>query len=171
MDRKFLILNNTFASQTRRSHKKAVSFLTDSTDKMLNVPALVAIYNLFLPYFTAYIDLNDAVGLLEGTYKGKTNMFETLIDGLTDKLKVWEGKIRNVFPEDSPMEIEIFPNKRNPFYKGTYEQRRGALRTLRNKIASLLPDYPALATVHDEIEAYTALCEAARSTQQGKEAT
>jgi len=85
------------------------------------------------------------------------------------KLRDWEGKIRAVFPEDTPIEIEIFPRKRTPFYQGTYEQRLSTLRTLRNKLAELLPSYPQLQVVHDEVAAYTALCEAARSTQQGKE--
>lgn len=82
MERKFRVLQNTFAIQTRSSHKKATSFLTDSMDKLNSFAIVSIIYNLFLPYFTSYINLDDAVGLLEGTYKGKTNLFESLIDEL-----------------------------------------------------------------------------------------
>ncbi len=171
MERIFRLLQNSFEIQTRGTHKKAVSLLTDSVDKLQasSNPLLVAIYTAFLPFFTAYLALNDAVGLLEGTYKGKTNLFEALIDGVDEKLREWEGPIRSVFTEDSPTEIEIFPNKRKPFQSGTYEQRLGAIRILRNKLLEYTVDNPSLVPVQAAVAAYYTLCNAARSTQQGKE--
>ena len=165
------MLQNSFEIQTQGTHKKAMSLITDTVQKLegnSNV-LLLAIYTAFLPFFNAYQALNDAVGLLEGTYKGKTNLFETLIDNMGDKLKDWEGKIRAVFPEDSSTEIEIFPHKRNPFYDGTYEQRLGALRILRDKLLEYTGDHISLVAVQADIAAYYTLCNAARSTQQGKE--
>ena len=171
MERIFRMLQNSFEIQTRNTHKKAVSLITDSLQKLEagSTAALVAIYTAFLPFFNAYISLNDAVGLLEGTYKGKTNLFESLIDDVSLKLREWEGKIRSEFPEDSPTEIEIFPNKRKPFYEGTYEQRLGAIRILRDKLLEYTVAFPSLVPVQADVAAYYTLCEAARSTQQGKE--
>lgn len=169
MKRKNRMLQNTFESQTRGSHKKAVSILTDTMDKMDGNPAVMPIRSVFESHYTAYINLNDAVGLVEGTYKGKTNLFELLIDGVKEKLRDWEGKIRGVFPEDSPTEIEIFPRKRTPFYDGTYEQRLGALRILRDKLQEYTPAHAVLDPVQADVAAYYTLCNTARTTQQGKE--
>lgn len=107
--------------------------------------------------------------MLEGTYKGKTNLFETLIDGVDIKLRQWEGAIRAVFIEDSPTEIEIFPNKRGPFQTGTYEQRLGAIRILRDKLLEYTAANPTLVPVQADVAAFYTLCDTARATQQGKE--
>jgi hypothetical protein len=169
MKRKNRVLQNTFEIQTRGSHKKAVSILTDTMDKMEGKPEVAHIRSALEPHYAAYISLNDAVGLLEGTYKGRTNLFESLIDEIKGKLRDWEGKIRGVFPEDSPTEIEIFPRKRTPFYDGTYEQRLGSIRILRDKLLEYTTDYPSLVPVQADVAAYYTLCNAARTTQQGKE--
>lgn len=171
MERIFRMLQNSFEIQTRGSHKKAVSLLTDTVEKLQasSNPLLVLIYTNFLPFFNAYITLNDAVGMLEGTYKGKTNLFETLIDGVDIKLRQWEGAIRAVFIEDSPTEIEIFPNKRGPFQTGTYEQRLGAIRILRDKLLEYTAANPTLVPVQSDVAAFYTLCDTARATQQGKE--
>src|SRR5687768_7938891 len=131
----YRLLQNSFEIQTRGSHKKAVTLTTDTTDKLriLSDPLLLAIYNNYLPHHDAYLALNAAVEMGEGTYKGKTLSFEIIIDSVTGKLRLWEPPIRTIFPEDSPTEIEIFPNKRNPFLDGTYEQRLQAVKVLRDK--------------------------------------
>lgn len=171
MERTFRMLQNSFLSQTTGSHKKAVSLFTDSADKLRGNAnaALAAIYVLFEPFFNAYISLNDAVSMLEGTYKGKTNLFEHLIDNVANKLREWEGPIRTLFPEDSSTEIEIFPNKRSPFLQGTYEQRLSAIRVLRDKLLEYTVANPSLVAVQADVAAYYTLCNTARQTQQGKE--
>ena len=171
MLRIFRMLQNSFEIQTRTSHKKAVSLITDSKQKLQTStnPLLLVIYTAFLPFFDAYIALNDAVGMLEGTYKSKTNTFENLMDGIGDKLRQWESQVRAVFIEDSSEEIDIFPDKRGPFQTGTYEQRLGAIRVLRDKLAEYLPTHPMLAPVQGDVAAFYTLCDTARTLQQGKE--
>src|SRR3954468_23956741 len=117
-DHTFRLLQNGFESQTQDSNKKAISLSTDSMDKLggAGIAALTSIFNDYQPHHDAYMALNLAVEITEGTYHGKTLSFENIIDSLKDKLKFWEGPIRAVFPEDSPTEVEIFPQKRTPFY-------------------------------------------------------
>ncbi len=167
----FRLLQNSFESQTRQSHKKAVSLSTDTTDKLrVTVPApLQAIYNAYLPFHDAYIALNLSVELAEGTYKGKTLSFENILDTISEKLRLWEPPIRVIFPEDSPTEVEIFPNKREPFYDGTYEQRLLAVKALRDKLLEYTGANPSLVPVQADVAAFYTLANTARQTQQGNE--
>src|SRR5688572_13212531 len=106
-EQNYRLLQNGFISQTRNSHKKAVSLTTDSVDKLrvTTDPLLQAIYNAYLPHHDTYIARNVAVEIAEGTYKGRTLSFENIIDTVDDKLRLWEPPIRTIFPEDSPTEI------------------------------------------------------------------
>ncbi len=169
--KKVRLLLNSFEIQTRRSHKKAVSLSFGTIRKLspVTVPALQQIHNDYLPHHEAYINLDTAVGMLEGTYKGKTNSFILLINNLPVKLRQWEAPIHTVFMEDSAEAIDIFSRKRTPFYVGTYEQRLMAIRVLRNKLAEYIAAYPALAPVQTDVATYCTLAETARSLQQGKE--
>ncbi|MBL0310732.1 MAG: hypothetical protein IPP77_13970 [Bacteroidetes bacterium] len=170
-NRKANLFKNTFLIKTRGSHPKALSFLTDSADK-LNAstdPAIQLIYTAFLPHFDAYKHLNVAVLISEGTYKGKTNQFQVYLEEMKSKLKQWEGPIHSVFPEDSPTAIEIFPKKRNPFYKGNYEDRLISLKALSDKLLEFTGTQPSLVPVQADVAAYYALTKAARDVQQGKE--
>ncbi len=167
----FRLLINGFESQTRTSHKKAVSLSTDTTDKLrvTTDPALQAIYTIYLVHHEAYIALNLAVEISEGTYKGKTAGFETIMNTVGNKLRSWEPPIRVLFPEDSPVEMEIFPNKRTPFYAGTYEQRLLAVKALRDKLLEYTVANPSLVAVQADVAAFFTLANTARQTQQGKE--
>jgi hypothetical protein len=118
--------------------------------------------NAYNPYSHLYAQWNTS----ESTYHGKTAGFEQLIqDDLLIEVRKWEGKVRAVFYEDSPTEIEIFPNKRAPFQTGTYEERISAIRGLATK----LTEYPQLINVQAEVEAFYNQINLTRVTQQEKE--
>jgi len=167
----YRLLINTFLSQTSDSHTKAVRLSTDSTDKLRvrTEPALVSIYTDYLPFHTAYINLNVAVSMADGTYKGKTMSFNDVLNTLPDKLRDWEPAIYSVFREDSPTGTEIFPNKRTPFYEGTYESRLLAVKVLRDKLLEYTPTEPTLVPVQADVAAFFTLADTARQTQQGNE--
>lgn len=167
----YRLLQNSFEIQTAKSHKKAVSLSTDTTDKLRVAvnPYLVTVYNEYLAYHDAYIALNLAVEIAEGTYKGKTATFETIMGGVGEKLRLWEAPIRVVFPEDSGDEIEIFPQKRKPFYEGTYEMRLLAVKALRDKLLEYTVAHASLVPVQADVAAFFTLANTARQTQQGKE--
>lgn len=169
--KKYRLLHNSFVSQTRNSHSRAVKLSTDTTDKLRTqtMPELLAIYNAYLPFHEAYINLNVAVEIATGTYKGKTAGFETVMDALPTKLRQWEPPVYLLFPEDSPVALEIFPRKRVPFYDSNYEQRLIALQALRDKLATLTAANPTLVPVQADVAAYYTLAKTSREAQQGLE--
>ncbi len=167
----YRMLQNGFDSQTAKSHKKAISLITDTMDK-LRPSAILAeqlLFNNFEPHFDAYIALNVAVEIAEGTYKGKTASFEQVMSDVPKKLKVWEGGIHAIFPEDTPEEIEIFPQKRKIFYDGTYETRLLAIKALSVKLLEYTVAHPSLVPVQADVAAFHTLAHTTRQVQQGKE--
>lgn len=167
----FRLLLNSFDSQTAKSHTKAVRLSTDSVDKLRvqTEPALVSIYTDYLPFHNAYISRHVAVSIADGTYKGKSLGFHEVMDTLPEKLRDWEPGIYSIYREDSPMAIEIFPNKRTPFYDGPYDLRLLTVKALSDKLLELSAAEPALLPVQADVAAFYTLADTARQTQQGKE--
>lgn len=167
----FRLLSNPFFSQTKDSHSKAVRLSTDSVDKLRTQtqPALVSIYNDYLPFHNAYMQLNVAVSIADGTYKGKTLGFNDVLDTLPEKLRDWEPQIYSIYREDSPTATEIFPNKRKPFYDGPYDIRLLNVQSLRDKLLQLSAAEPALLPVQADVAAFYTLAETTRQTQQANE--
>jgi hypothetical protein len=167
----FRLLNNSFLSQTIESHSRAVRLSTDSVDKLRpqTAPALVSIYNDYLPFHNAYMQLNVAVSIADGTYKGKTLGFSDVLDTLPEKLRDWEPQVYSIYREDSPVATEIFPNKRTPFYDGPYDLRLLAVQALRDKLQQLSATEPALVPVQADVATFYTLAETTRQTQQANE--
>lgn len=93
---------------------------------------------------------------------------ETQFGLLNSEIKVWEGKVRGIFPEDSIQERSIFPDKRKPFQQGTYEQRISALRTLYERLGTYTTE-PVLVTLSATVQSFYNVISAARNAQQGNE--
>jgi len=87
MSRVFRLLQNAFESQTRNNYKKALSIVSGTVDKLATNADLAEIHAQFLPHYTAYINIYSAVGLLEGTYKDRTNLFASLMENLKPELR------------------------------------------------------------------------------------
>jgi len=167
----FRLLLNTFESQTRKSHTKAVKLSTDTTDKLRAAtdPALVSVFTDYEPHHEAYLSLNVAISIAEGTYKGKTTTFEGILDTLPDKLRQWEPPVYALFPEDSGTAQEIFPRKRTPFYEGPYYNRLIAVEALRDNLLNYTVANPTLVPVQADVAAFYTLAKTARQTQQSRE--
>ena len=168
-DRKWSYLINTFEVNTRGSHVKGVALSTDHKAKLESVgltDAEVALWHTeFIPIWQSYIDIDQNYKLITGERKGKTQSVETLFKDLNDHLKIWEGKVHAEFPEDSDTEVEIFPNKRQPFQTGTYENRIQTIATLANKLGQ----YPGQAATKVLVQSFYNNILAAREAEQNKE--
>lgn len=162
-------LIDTFEVNTRNSHKKGMSLAVDHKAKLeasgSTDPEVSLWHTEFEPILGAYVRIDSQYNQTFGTRKGKTNAFEEAMQQLNTEIKIWEGPIRAKFPEDSPVEIEIFPNKRQPFQTGTYEGRIQAVRTLSEK----LKEYPDLATVQLQVELFYNNLLASRESEQNYE--
>lgn len=167
----YRLLNNSFESGTRKSHIKAVKLSTDTTDKLrgLTDPDLAAIFTAYEPFHETYITLNVAIEMAEGVYKGKTSSFESILDTLPDKLRMWEPPVYALFPEDSSVALEIFPQKRSPFLQGPYDGRLISVRVLRDNLLNYTVANPTLVPVQANVAAFYTLANTARQTQQSRE--
>jgi len=165
------LLQNSFEIQTRESHRSAYRFLTDTRDKLKGSkdPLIAPIKNAFTPFYDAYHDVMIKWQVEKGIYRGLTLGFVKSMQKLKVKLPYWEAKVRSVFLEDSPDEVEIFPKKRTPFLSGNYEQRVNAIGVLSKKLEALVPSHPELTEVYEDARDFFALCLEARDKQQQSE--
>jgi hypothetical protein len=163
--RPWIFLINTFDVNTRGSNVKMLSIATDSDAKLQNEmgdPEILQLYMLFHPVYDSYRLIIINYDMIAGNYGGGTLAFENLLDTLPTVLRQWEGPIRAVFIEDTPEEKAIFPNKRTPFLKGTYEDRLSAIGTLAEKLSTI----PAMAAIHLVVSSFYMLALSTRLAQQ-----
>ncbi len=169
--RDWIYIINTFDVNTKDSNVKMLSLATDTDSKLLGQTAdadILALYNLYHPVFTAYRQIYINYEIAAGNHQGETlNVQNLLSEDLQDQLRLWEGVVRSVYPEDSPEEKAIFPNKRAPFLQGTYEERISAVGALAAKLAA---DSNATITAYaPTVQSGYNLLLTARDTQQQKE--
>ena len=162
-------LYNTFLANTRHSFTKALTLFADTHAKLANEqtdPDIANMYNMLDPIFRDYAIIYANWQTVKGTYKGKTASLQDILENqMTQKLRLWEGAVRNVYTEDSPTEIEIFPNKRAPFLKGTYVNRIIAIKALADK----LTEYAPLNALQIQVISFYNTLESIRLRQQEKE--
>lgn len=130
---------NTFDVNTRGSNVKMLSLATDTHAKLMNEngdPDILNLFNILDPQYNNYRQVCINYDMVEGNYGGGTLAFENLLDTLPRHLRIWESGVRAVHYEDSPEEKAIFPSKRNPFLKGTYEERLIAIGALAKRLSS-----------------------------------
>jgi len=167
--RQWIFLSNTFEVNTRTSHVKGLSIATDHDSKLHaedSDPDILALYTPFHTVYQAYAQICGQYDAVAGIREGYTLNLETLMkEDLPEQLRLWEPVVRAVYPEDSPEEKMIFPNKRSPFLQGTYEDRISALNSL---IQALTTD-GNFATLVTQVESFYNTVLAARDTQQQQE--
>lgn len=168
-ERPWIFTGNTFESQTRESSKRMYLLAADHRAKLQNQmadPEIAAMLTELDTAYPAFVQARMLWQVASGTYKGKTQMFEEKMkDLLRVQLPKWEGRVFNEYPEGTGTATEIFPDKRRPFYEGTYEDRVNAVSALANKLL----EYPALAATQTEVAAFSTDMHALRDLQQNKE--
>jgi len=171
MQRDWIFLINTFYVHTHKSHKNALTLFEDSYAKLLaesvHDTEIAIILQEFEPAYKGFKELYALKQANVGIYRGETLQFEQTLEEMTEQLRRWEALIRVVFLEDSTEEHSIFPNKRQSFFKGTYEQRISAVKSL----SITLERYPQLTHVKYLVETYYNRLEGNRLTQQQQEGT
>ena len=167
--RMWLYLNNTFEVNTANSNVKMLSLATDTHSKLqaqVSDNAIAAIMASYNPVYQAYRQICANYDAVANNKQGNTLSLEILMEEtLPVEIRKWEGVVRSVYVEDSPEEKGIFPNKRNPFLKGTYEDRILAVDTLT---ISLTND-GNFATLVTQVQSFYNLLLSARDSQQQQE--
>lgn len=169
MKRVWIFLANTFEINTRGTKRTALSLFEDTYAKLKFIGAsdatIMAIYLAFEPFYEAYRDMYALKQSTLGIYEGHTLQFETVLGEMPHQVRVWEGKVRAEYIEDSPEERMIFPGKRSPFLNGTYEERINAVKALSNT----LNGFATLTAVKTLVDTYYNRLAGARLVQQGQE--
>ena len=159
---------NPFLSVTKRSYKDALSLGVDHKAKLVANqadPEIAAILVTYDPILQSYLNVDQNLSSVLGTYKGKTQTLQELFEQLAKvRLPLWEGQIFFYYPEGTETATSLFPNARNPFNDGTYEQRIQAIKVLGDKCAL----DPSLVGVSVNILAFHTQIESARLTQQSQ---
>ena len=168
----WIFTSNTFEVQTRDNFKKMLTLSLDHYGKLVAAantePAIIPLRDDYAPLNLAYQNIYAAWKGAEGTHEGSTLNLQLLMELLNADIRTWEGTVRYVFPEDSPNEKSIFPNKRAPFQTGTYEQRISAVKTLAEKLATFTTQ-PLLVTLSATVQSFYNTIEAVRLGQTGDE--
>ena len=172
MTRDWIFTTNTFEVNTRENFKRMLTLSLDHYGKLVAAaasnPEIVPLRDDYEPVNLKYQVCYSAWKAAEGTHEGSTLNVEELLEQLNTEVRSWEGTVRYVFPEDSPNEKSIFPNKRAPFQKGTYEQRISAVKTLADKLATFTTQ-PLLMTLSTTVMDFYNDIETARLKQTGDE--
>lgn len=159
---------NTFDSSTRNSHVKMLSIATDTESKLqaeISDPDILALHTAYFPAYDAYRLICINYDVQAGNREGQTLNVETLVrEDLPKEVRKWEAQVRIIYVEDSPQERAIFPNKRNPFVEGTYEDRISAVGSLAARLAA--DANATLVAYAPTVLSYYNLLLSARDTQQ-----
>ncbi len=162
-------LFNTFEKNTRHTNVKMLSIATDTYAKLQaqsHIAAVATILSSYEPVFQAYKNICAQYDMVAGTRKGETLQLKLLLDEqLHEELRKWEGAVRSVYVEDSAAEKAIFPKKRVPFLKGTYEDRILSINVLAK---NLLKD-GNFASLANQVQSFYNLLLSARDEQQQQE--
>lgn len=166
--RPWIHIINTFEANTRGSNRKMLSLVTDTYAKLSVGVAdadILLLRNLLEPHYIAYRQVSMDYDVVAGNREGGTLAFEQVMDSVPMEVRKWESGVRAVYYEDTPEERAIFPNKRNPFLKGTYEERLSAIGALKQKLNTI----PALASTHALVQSFYTMAMGTRLAQQQDE--
>jgi len=163
-------LANRFDNATRKNRKRMLSSSTDMDAKLgaqkNNDAEIMVLWLLLNPVFVLFTQLYAIWLAALGVYKGETLRLKNEMRILSSqKIKQWDAGIRQVFLENTPDYKILLPKGRKPFQKGTYEQRVSEVEGLSTRLG----DYPALAAVKADVDAYAAFLRGMRLVQQQKE--
>lgn len=169
MKRAWLFATNTFESNTRGTQTKALRLFRDFHSKLharvATDPDIAQIFADFDGVYQQYESIYAQRDAIAGTYRGRTLNFEQLLSELPKLLRKWEGQVFYYFPQDSPEDAELFPQRRTPFLSGSYDDRISAINTLLINLGN----YPQLAGLQAGVQSYYNTLIAARDVQQQKE--
>jgi hypothetical protein len=170
--RPWIFLINTFYVNTVESIKKALTLTLDHLAKLTANEAdaeILAIKTAYLPLHDAFILAYNQLQSKLGLYHGKTQTFEEMLEELSKtKINEWRGTVFNIFPEGTANATAIFPQDREPFQKGTYDQRVEAVHTLSTTLATYTTQ-ASLVALSAVVMAYYLTLTGARALQQTDE--
>ena len=162
-------LENQFENATKNSFKRANILGEDHLAKLAaeqSDPDIAFLFERFQPVQILFVERYTGWLKIKGVYKGWTQRMEEIQDKLSsDKIAEWDNKIKAEVGEDSAEHTTLLPNGREPFQTGGRDARILEVKGLSKR----LEDFPALAAVKTDVDAFAAQMDSTRDTQQQKE--
>jgi len=162
-------LENQFDNATAESYKRANILGEDHLAKLAAEqadPDIAFLFERFQPVQILFVERYTGWLKAKGVYKGWTQRMEEKQDELSsDKIAEWDNKIKAEVTEDSADHTTLLPNGREPFQTGGRDARILEVKGLSKR----LEDFPALAAVKADVDAFAAQMDTTRDTQQQQE--
>ena len=163
-------LNNPFDNVTKNSHKKMKLLATDHISKLkkgaTNDSVIQELYDYILPAYEAFTKYYTRRTTIEARYQMETQRFANAMALLmSKKIKRWEALSLLTYDDTTPEYNMIFPNGREPFRVGTYDDRISQTSSLAERL-SMFSD---LADLQTEVANYANDLFKLRDIQQGFE--
>lgn len=151
MKREWIHLTNPFEIATKDSKAKMNVIASDHDSRLeagISDPAILTLYTPFHEAKNVYQDLMSDWVSIRGMSKGKTRSWEDELDEVTkNTIYIWEGKVFNIFPKNTPTAMTIFPNNKSPLTASKYEERLIALAAFHKTLGN----YPELSELTNEV--------------------
>lgn len=164
--RTWIYIQNPFLNATNGSFLNAMSISTyhDSALAAANGDVSIsALYTLFHPLHVAYKTAYEQWLTQGGTQQSETLNLNQLLILLKSKIKQWDIKIQNVYPQDTAAYKALLPNRRTPFLMGGQTERISLVKSLSDAIGS----DSELVTVKADVDNFCEQLEDALTTQKG----
>lgn len=159
-------IQNQFYNSTKDSYKKFNILSSDHLSKLANgmnlYPICTTLFNRYEPLHTAFTNAIRDWQNANNFYQGATSRVDTIQTDLVRQIGIWDINVMNVYYNDTPEYITLFPNGRAPFQTGGREQRISAVETLADALLS----YPALATLQVTVSNFAIDYKKKRDEQQ-----
>ena len=98
-----------------------------------------------------------------GNQQGETlNMLQLIKKLASTKIKQWDIKIQNIYPQNTPAYKRLLPNRRIPFQSGTQEDRKNAVKAL----SEALTGDTDLSDLKADIDTYYQMLDGSLSNQK-----
>ena len=161
----WIFLQNPF--RVLRSFKQMEIFAKDHHAKLSarknDSATLLTLFNQFSLLYQKYNQGYTSWQKALGRYKGSTVRMDNFQTELSkERIGKWESGVRWAYSKDSPEYQSILPQGSEPFQTGGRDMRISAVRTL----SAMLADYPNLAQVKTDVDAFLAQLEQTRLTQE-----
>lgn len=162
-------LSNQFEKATDNSFRKMLTITNDHFARLQAQqadPEVLPLLARTTPVHDAYLDGYSGWKSALGLYRSSTSIVEGLLEQLSSSLaRQWDVAVMSEYDKGTPEHTALLPNGREPFQKGTIDERVSAVKTL----GTTLTDYAALADLKVEVDDFHTEIKNARDGQQNRE--
>lgn len=171
MKRVWIYLSNTFETNTRKAFLKMLKIANDHLSRLNGDKGdadILAMWTAFSPLVILYQNLYSTWEAAVNFRASQTFILLETFKSLSKPwIRDWMNKTQAIFPEDSPQDKALYPQRKALFQVGSYEGRIIAV----NSLATMMGKFPELKKIKADVEAkYQELLDARDAQKQAMQA-